>query len=595
MTKGTNRVKQWWMSFEQHPVACWVFSGVWLLLISWIAFLWNLGNTGLIDETEPLFAEAARQMVVTGDWITPTFNGDTRFDKPPLVYWLMAIAYRLIGVNEWAVRLPSAGAAIALISLGFWTLQAFGATASSPKRAQRQRWLTAWIGSTLMAVNFHTLIWARTGVSDMLLSGCMGAALLCFFWGYAQTQNQTNSFLPANHWYWAFYVFLALAVLAKGPVGVVLPGLIIGPFLLYVGRLKAVLKEMGFVVGGLVFGAIAVPWFVLVSLKHGSAYTSTFFGYHNFERFTDVVNGHSAPWYYYFAIVLGLFAPWSVYLPVAISRLRLRRSWWLKQPRSAQLGLFALFWFAGIFVFFSISVTKLPSYVLPLIPAAAILVSLLWSEESTATNNKKQSWGLIASGICNVLLLLILAAACLYSPSLLGTDPAVEQESELLQASGIPLLGGIIWSATALASVWLLSSHLRRWLVLPNLIGVLAFIVFVLMPVSFMVDRERQLPLREMAAVVEQAQQPGEEIWMAGFRKPSLVFYTQGRSVKFFKTNGRLREHLANNAYPNSVLLLSHPDKTEEYELEPQDYQTLATQGAYQLIRVAPQQLADDS
>ena len=99
---------------------------IWLLLISSLAFFWNLGSTGLIDETEPLFAEASRQMVVTGDWITPSFNEAPRFDKPPLVYWGQAIAFQIFGINEFAVRLPSALAALALTSLCFYTLRYFG-------------------------------------------------------------------------------------------------------------------------------------------------------------------------------------------------------------------------------------------------------------------------------------------------------------------------------------------------------------------------------------------------------------------------------------------------------------------------------------
>ncbi len=111
------KVKSWQKLWDKQPNKAWTLSILWLLLISWIAFLWNLGNTGLIDETEPLFAEASRQITVTGDWITPYFNGVTRFDKPILIYWCQAIAYKLIGVNSWAVRLPSALAAIALTVL----------------------------------------------------------------------------------------------------------------------------------------------------------------------------------------------------------------------------------------------------------------------------------------------------------------------------------------------------------------------------------------------------------------------------------------------------------------------------------------------
>ncbi|NER84889.1 MAG: phospholipid carrier-dependent glycosyltransferase, partial [Leptolyngbya sp. SIO1D8] len=103
-----------------------LWSVLWVVCLSGIAFFWGLASTGLVDETEPLFAEAARQMQATGDWITPYFNGNPRFDKPPLIYWLMAVGFQLFGVNEWAVRLPSAFAAVAVVGLGFYTLRRFG-------------------------------------------------------------------------------------------------------------------------------------------------------------------------------------------------------------------------------------------------------------------------------------------------------------------------------------------------------------------------------------------------------------------------------------------------------------------------------------
>jgi hypothetical protein len=107
---------------KQKQIISLIFPTFWLLFLSTLAFLWNLGATNLVDETEPLFAEASRQMTITGDWITPYFNEQTRFDKPPLIYWTQAIAYLLIGVNEWAVRLPSALSAIGLMGLLFYTL-----------------------------------------------------------------------------------------------------------------------------------------------------------------------------------------------------------------------------------------------------------------------------------------------------------------------------------------------------------------------------------------------------------------------------------------------------------------------------------------
>jgi len=252
-------IDHWQKNKKDPPVLVWM-SILWLLLIGWLAFFWNLGSTGLIDETEPLFAEAARQMTLTGDWITPFFNGETRFDKPPLIYWLMAIAYFTLGVNEWAVRLPSAIAAMGLVILGFYTLWRFGVPSTSGVQLQRSSkfkrpyWFAASLGSAVMALNPETIVWARTGVSDMLLSGCMGSALLSFFIGYAQPSKPAVQ----ARWYLAFYVLIAGAILAKGPVGIVLPGLIIASFLLYLGNALAVLREMRPLVGGILVLAIAL-------------------------------------------------------------------------------------------------------------------------------------------------------------------------------------------------------------------------------------------------------------------------------------------------------------------------------------------------
>ncbi len=227
------------VKYGHYPLVLRGLSILRVSIICWLAFFRHLGSIGLVDETEPLFAEAARQMTVTGDWITPFFNGEPRFDKPPLIYWLMAIAYLLFGVNEWAARLPSALAAAGLTTVGFYTLRQFGLfepavghASSHPVGQQKQGWqleLSAWLGAAMIALNLETIAWGRVGVSDMLFSGCLGSALLVFFITYARPQHQ-------RRWYLAFYVLSALAVLAKGPVGIVLPGLIIGAFLLYLGN-----------------------------------------------------------------------------------------------------------------------------------------------------------------------------------------------------------------------------------------------------------------------------------------------------------------------------------------------------------------------
>ena len=358
-------LKSWWESWHKYPQSCWLFSCLWLLFLSCFAFLGHLGSTGLVDETEPLFAEAARQMTVTGDWITPYYNGEPRFDKPPLIYWLMAIGYQVIGVNEWAVRLPSALAAIALVIFGFYTFRYFGF--ATPKDARqvnsqqdiikRQLWLSAWIGSALMAFNVHTIIWARTGVSDLLLTGCMGTALFCFFWGYVKSEKKVKSWFSFPHpWYLSFYISITLAVLTKGPVGIVVPGLIIFTFLIYTGTFWSVLAEMSLLWGGAIFLVLTIPWYIAVTLANGQAYLNSFFGLHNFQRFTDVVNGHDAPWYFLFSDYPVVICPLvSIFTFSDRSRLRFWQvSFWRQQPRvcPTKFICFMLVWLYFYFFYY---------------------------------------------------------------------------------------------------------------------------------------------------------------------------------------------------------------------------------------------------
>lgn len=572
-----------------------ILSVLWLGAIAIVAFLWNLGGVGLVDETEPLFAEAARQMLVTDNWITPYFNGETRFDKPPLIYWLMAIAYRFVGVNEWGVRLPSALAAIALTAFGFYTLHQVATLKKNRLRS------LPWIGSALIALNPQTIAWGRIGVSDMLLSGCMGSALFAFFLGYIRGDKNRIQF---NSWYLIFYLLTALAVLTKGPIGIVLPALIIGSFSLYAGTFRQVWREMRPLFGGILFLLITLPWYVLVTLENGQSYLQSFFGYHNFERFTQVVNHHAAPWYFYFIVVAIGFAPWSIYLPVAIARTNFwNRRYWQKQDRANQLGLFAFFWLICIFLFFTVAVTKLPSYVLPLMPATAILVALFWSHlidsENICKNLKsrkiKDSRSPIFNRVLpffifNIIGLLAISFAFLYGINWLGADATMPDLPEKLRDSGLLVRGALIWGATAIAIAIARFRHQISWIFAINLIGFVAFLIVAVTPGYIFFDRQRQYPLRELAATVREQRQPGEELVMIGFKKPSLVFYTRN-AVKYrdraTEAIADLRQPEFQSSPPETVLILAIPREFDDAGLRDNNYQLLNKVGAYQLARVS--------
>ncbi|MGA1625125.1 MAG: glycosyltransferase family 39 protein [Prochlorothrix sp.] len=629
---GTDR--NWgWQTWEQRPNRGWLWTGLWIGGLTTIAYLWHLGSIGLVDETEPLFAEAARQMLVRDDWVTPYFNEATRFDKPPLIYWCMAVAYQILGVNEWAARLPSALAAIVLIGLAAWILRRYGHfprststpqdntqspapgnipstapsnTSSRTSNTSRSTWLAVWIGTAVMACNGEMMAWGRTGVSDMLLTGCMDGALLCFFGGYGAKHGK-------DRWYAAFYTCIGLAILAKGPVGIVVPGLIIIPFLLYTGQFLAVLKESRLIPGLIWIALITVPWYVLVIQANGQAYIDSFFGYHNFERFTQVVNQHSAPWHFYFWVVLLGFAPWSLYLPLVLGRLRLghwRR--WQATPRQEHLGLFAGFWFLGIFLFFTIAVTKLPSYVLPLMPAAAILVALGWQEwlrpsdravTLAGRGGAQVSPAVRAIVALNSLFFLVLGGTALFAQGWIADaieDPAMPTFPVELQNSALLVRLGLVFLGTGLGLGWLLARRRYAWVWGTNLAGFVLMTLVVLIPAIHLVDTHRQLPLRHLAQEIASQRQTNEPVLMLGIEKPSLVFYSH-QPMFFARHDDTLIQHIQTEilasqrqptatsrprSTPETLLLLTHPDRLSGLGLGPEDYQTLGMAGAYGLVRI---------
>lgn len=542
------------------------FAIVWVLAIGAIAFFNQLGNIGLVDETEPLFVEAARQMTVTGNWITPYFNQVTRFDKPPLIYWLMAIGFQTIGVNEWAARLPSAISGTVLVGFCFYTL----------KRLVPWR-IAPYLGSAIVAFNLITLFFGRLGYSDMLLSVCFGGSLLAFFIGYSESSWR---------WYRAFYLLMSLAVLTKGPVGVVLPSAIVLIFLVWAGKLREVLREIKPIRGAGIFLLVSVPWYVLAYLQNGNAFVESFFGVHNVERFTSVVNQHSGAWYYHLVVVLVGFFPWSLCLPCAIAHV-FKPSKWRQEERSTHLNRFALVWFAVVLLFFTIAVTKYITYTLPLYPAAAILVALWFSDYFS---QPRYSRSLKFTVYFSAAVSIALGIAFYYSPDWLNRDPAMPNLGLRMQQAGLQHIGASIWMTAAIFGLILAIQYRLRWYWLVNLVTFAAFIIFFITPAITVIDTVRQLPLRQIAQGTIEDRRPNEPIVMAtdAFEKPSLVFYTR-QPITFINRAALIQpylEKLRKEGKVKSIALITTPTALKEGNVKPNQYQPLQQYSNYRLVRV---------
>jgi 4-amino-4-deoxy-L-arabinose transferase-like glycosyltransferase len=544
---------------------------IWVGLLCWIAFWHRLGDTGLLDEVEPLFVETARQMFVTGDWLTPMFNGAPRFDKPPLIYWLMGGSFGLFGVNEWAARLPVAVCGSAIVGAVFYLLHWLRRN----QLTENLQYFAPYLGSAIVALNVQMVFFGRTGYSDMLLNACFAGSLIAFFLGYCQPETPVRQRLC----YLLFFALMGLGVLTKGPVGAVLPGAIVFIFLLVTQNLGQMRWELPWKFGPLLWGAIAVPWYVLITLQQGDGFIKTFFGFHNVQRVTEVVNQHGGPWYYHFLVLLPGMLPWSIALPGAIwSALKQAKA----KQRTEQLGLFALIWFIVVMGVFSIVATKYITYSLPAVPAAAILIALFWNQQREA----KAGLGLRLLNYGTVGLFAVLAIGSWFYPNYLNDDTSMPNLGMAMVDAGLPWFGTILWGIGLLLGVLYLGSA-AFWRV--KILTSAAFILLFVTPAFAVLDQVRQLPLRQIAQGVWQEQQPNEPVAMGlkFFGKPSVVFYSQ-RPIALMNRSAHIRPYLdqLNREGVRSVLMVTTENALAEGGIQVSEYVLLRQVGIYQLIRV---------
>lgn len=325
------------------------------LLLSVIAIaifmsFFRLGSVTLFDVDEAVFAEATKEMVQSGNYITPTYNGENRYDKPILFYWLMAVSYKVFGINEFAARFPSAASGFILCLALFFFLRQF----SDEKKA--------FYAVISLALSIYFFVYSHAAVTDMTLTLFITLSLFSFY-----------LFLEKDRRYiYGFYIFSALAFLTKGLIGIAFPFGIVMIFMFIREGLKGI-RSIFNLKAFILFSIIALPWYIAQVAINGQEFIQQFFIKHHFRRYTGVISGHRGPIYYFiFTLIIGMF-PWIVFLPAGIRNVFKKNSEF--QTHNSKINLFAFIWFVFIFVFFSFSTTKLPNYILPAIPAVSILIS----------------------------------------------------------------------------------------------------------------------------------------------------------------------------------------------------------------------------
>jgi 4-amino-4-deoxy-L-arabinose transferase-like glycosyltransferase len=324
-----------------------------LLLAGFCAFLFffGLAHFGLVGADEPRYAQIAREMLARHDWITPTLDGKPWLEKPALYYWQAMLAYRMFGVSDWAARVPSAIDATLMVLAVYFFLRRFRPGFE--------------LDGALMTASLAGVIgFARASSMDMPLTAAFTVALLAWFAWY---ESGSKRFLAL------FYACLGLGMLAKGPVAPVLAAIVIAVFSLAI-RNAAVIARTLWVPGITLFLAVVLPWYVAVQVRNPEFFR-VFILEHNLARFRTNLYHHTEPlWYFVPVLLLGLI-PWTMF--VVAAAMEAAQTWWQRRivPGTESLNIFLVIWILIPVIFFSMSQSKLPGYILPALPAGALLVA----------------------------------------------------------------------------------------------------------------------------------------------------------------------------------------------------------------------------
>ncbi|MGA3315783.1 MAG: glycosyltransferase family 39 protein [Candidatus Korobacteraceae bacterium] len=362
-----------------------------LALIAFCGFLFFAGLQviGLVGADEPRYAQIAREMLQRGDWVTPVLNGQPWLEKPPLYYWATTLAYKATGgISDWAARLPSA----ILCSLMIFFVYVWA------RHFRRGMQLDA---ALITAASAIMIGFGRSASTDMPLTAMFTAAMLSWY-GWYSNQNRG--------WLLGFYLFSALGTLAKGPVAVLLAGLIIVAFAALRHDWRLIVRTL-WPAGILLYLAVTLPWFVAVQ-RANPEFFRTFFLQHNVERFSTNLYHHAQPFWFYLPVALLALVPWTVFVVAAL--VDAIRDWRfsLQQPAGGEdLRTYLTLWFLLPVAFFSLSQSKLPGYILPAIPAGTILLAnFVWRREQEA--EKPSAW----LGMLHALLSAAMLVAALIVP-----------------------------------------------------------------------------------------------------------------------------------------------------------------------------------
>ena len=487
-----------------------------LLIAGFCAFLffYGLGQFGLIGADEPRYAQVAREMLERSDWITPVLGGQAWLEKPPLYYWQAMLAYSVFGVSDVAARIPAAIDATLLVIAVYLFFRRFRHGVE--------------VDAALITASCAGIIgYARAASMDMALAAAFSIGMLAW---WAWRESGKRAYLVA------FYIFIALGMLAKGPVAPFLAAAVIVLFALATREYRLVSKTL-WLPGVLLFCAIALPWYVAVQLRNPQFFRE-FILEHNLARFSSDLYHHRQPFWYYLPVTAFAFLPWTVFVIAAI--VQPVRIWWAERKTVSpepdlewQFSLFACCWLVLPVVFFSISQSKLPGYILPSIPAGAVLLALYLRQQLAQEEN-------VSKGLA--VLHALLAAAPIV-PSLLIAYIVAEHRLPAGRPMLIALaIAFVLCAAIALTMVSRLRLRMLRFI---TLIPVVLSVAAVLKLGATAIDQK--LSVRPLAVEISSVETHPLSLAVYGVSREmeyGLAFYRNRPSVRYERGSVPREEHL---------------------------------------------------
>ncbi len=498
-----------------------------LLLLSSLTFFLGLGRQAITDSDEGFYAEAAREMVEGGDWLTPHFNYSERWQKPALYYWLTAATYLVSGPTELAARLWSSLFGIGLVLLTFMIARRImpGSEGLPPGPNRLRQGVsqdgvalrndTAWLAAAIVATCFGCVAMARLALPDLPLAFLITLAI------WAALDDKP---LVAG-------AVVGLGFLMKGPLALVIPAIVLIPIWWHEQRLRQI-RPRDVAAAAAAFALIGLPWYGAMAFEHGSAYLESFFVGDNLERFATDRFNTPRPLWFYLPIVVGGLLPWSMYVTIlpwqSVRDVAFRRRPLMKEEWRL------LAWAFIPLLFFTISIGKQPRYILPVLPPLGILLARSIVRRVHEADGAPQK-ALAAATWATVVFYAIVAIL------LTRASPLFIMASPLLTYAGIALI-----SASALVLGWLAAT--RRWRLLPTTMASCATVLLLSLQFGALAGAGTE-PVERVADLIRMHRQSGEPVGTYQVFERNLVFYTrvkqvdlidEGRALDFLKSPERV-------------------------------------------------------